>query len=269
GQARSAPAGARQPLVDRARELLLRTDAVRTEAGSTLRVDDAPLAERISAGDAQLTQAIGHLDASIAFAGRDASDTIDPAVADGRLRDVLGAHESTTAPSLGALLQRAIDNVVTRVVVGLRELGIDPEAIGRIAIAGLALAIVLVLAAIFGPALRERVRPESVLPPDTASRSSDPKDHLREADAARGARHNRDALHQLYLYALTSLAAGEAIRYDPALTDHELLLRAAAIPQVGALRELVALHERAWFGLREPSGDDADRARALALKVTA
>lgn len=268
-QARAAPVAQRQPLVDRARALLLRTDAVRIEAGSPVRVDDAALAEGLATGDAQLTEAIAHLEASIAFAGQSASSTFDPAVADSRLRDVLGARERATAPTLATLLQRGIDSVVSRVVVGLRELGIDPGAVGRVAVAGLALAILLVLAAIFGPALQERVRPESALPPDSTSRSGDPRLHLREADAALGGRRYRDALHQLYLYALTSLASGEAIRYDPTLTDHELLLRAAAIPQVTALRELVALHERAWFGLREPSRGDADRARALALRVAA
>jgi hypothetical protein len=59
----------------------------------------------------------------------------------------------------------------------------------------------------------------------------------------------------------------ETIRYDPALTDRELLLRAAAIPHADSLRDLVALYERSWFGLREPSGDEARRARALALQV--
>ena len=256
----------RQPLIDRARELLQRTDGVRTDAGTILRVDDAPLASAITTGDAQLTQAIAHLDASIAFAAG-ASGGIDVAVADARLREVLSAQEVAAAPSLGTILQRAMDAVVTRVLVGLRELGIDPDAIGRIAVAGLALAIGLVLAAIFGPGVRERIRAEGVLPTSSASRSADPADQLRLADQARAAGRDRDALHHLYLYALTSLAAGHAIRYDPALTDHELLLRAAALPQVGPLRELVAIHERAWFGLREPGRGDADRARGLALRV--
>ncbi|MFN2521420.1 MAG: DUF4129 domain-containing protein [Candidatus Limnocylindria bacterium] len=267
-QARSSAAGARQPLVDRARELLRRTEAVRPDAVTTLRVDDAPLADGITTGDAQLTQALAHIDALIAFA-RSPSGTVDPAIADARLRDVLAARQIASAPSLATVLQRGVDAVVTRVLVGLQELGIDPGAVGRIAVAGLAVAIVLVLAAIFGPGLRERVRAEAVFPAGGASRSPDPAHHLGLADAARAARRDRDALHELYLYALTSLAAAEAIRYDPALTDHELLLRADGIPQVGALRELVALHERAWFGLRDPSPADADRARALALRVAA
>ena len=53
----------------------------------------------------------------------------------------------------------------------------------------------------------------------------------------------------------------------PALTDHELLLRAAAIPNADALRDLVALYERAWFGLREPDAAEAERARSLATRV--
>ena len=61
----------------------------------------------------------------------------------------------------------------------------------------------------------------------------------------------------------------ETIRYDPALTDHELLARAAAIPQIGSLRDLVALHERVWFGLKPADRDDAARGRELAQRIAA
>ena len=74
-------------------------------------------------------------------------------------------------------------------------------------------------------------------------------------------------MHALYLYALTALTARETIRYDPALTDRELLTRAAGIPHADALRDLVALYERSWFGLREPATEEARRARALAVRV--
>src|SRR6185503_11902656 len=83
--------------------------------------------------------------------------------------------------------------------------------------------------------------------------------------ASRGRR--REAIHALYLFALTTLVAREAIRYDPALTDRELLVRAAAVPNADALRDLVALYERSWFGLRDPGADEARRARSLALRV--
>ncbi|HKW77783.1 MAG TPA: DUF4129 domain-containing protein, partial [Candidatus Limnocylindria bacterium] len=79
--------------------------------------------------------------------------------------------------------------------------------------------------------------------------------------------HPRDAIHALFLYVIAALATREAIRYDPALTDRELLVRAAAIPHADALRDLVAIYERSWFGLRDPSSDEARRARDLALRV--
>ena len=76
--------------------------------------------------------------------------------------------------------------------------------------------------------------------------------------------HPRDAIHSLYLYAFATLAAREILRYDPALTDHELLRRAAQLPRADALRDLVQLHERVWFGLRDASEPDVARARTLA-----
>jgi hypothetical protein len=91
--------------------------------------------------------------------------------------------------------------------------------------------------------------------------------HLRAADAAIAAGRSRDALHALYLYVVTTLEVRETIHYDPALTDRELLLRAAAIPHADSLRDLVGLYERSWFGMRDPSRDEARRARDLALLV--
>ena len=44
-------------------------------------------------------------------------------------------------------------------------------------------------------------------------------------------------------------------------------MRAAAVPNADALRDLVALYERSWFGLRDPGADEARRARSLALRV--
>jgi hypothetical protein len=79
----------------------------------------------------------------------------------------------------------------------------------------------------------------------------------------------REAIHALYLYAIASLALREAIRYDPSLTDRELLARASGIPHADALRDLVSMHERVWYGLREASPDDAARARALATRAAA
>src|SRR5207245_89441 len=40
-------------------------------------------------------------------------------------------------------------------------------------------------------------------------------------------------------------------------------------PPADALGDLVALYERAWFGLREPATAEAERARSLALRAAA
>ena len=74
-------------------------------------------------------------------------------------------------------------------------------------------------------------------------------------------------MRALFLYTVTALADRDAIRYDAALTDHELVLRAAAIPNADAFRALVAMYEHSWFGMHDPSAADARRARELALRV--
>src|SRR5207253_7679891 len=112
---------------------------------------------------------------------------------------------------------------------------------------------------ILGRGVRERIRREALAGDVRVGATADPSAHLRLADAAIADGRARDALHELYLFALAMLAAHETIRFDPALTDRELLARAAAIPQIGSLRALVALHERAWFGLKP--ADLADAAR--------
>ena len=135
-------------------------------------------------------------------------------------------------------------------------------------ISAFGLGLVAFIVATLGRGVRERVRREVLLPERALARTVDPVAHLRSAEAALGSGRAREAIHELYLYALASLAARELIRYDPALTDRELLLRAAAIPSADALRELVALYERAWFGLREPEAVEAERARTLATRVS-
>ena len=128
-------------------------------------------------------------------------------------------------------------------------------------------ALVLFVIATLGRALPERIRSEVVVPRSAAEARDDPALHLRLADQARTGGQAREAIRELYLYAIAALAAREAFRYDPTLTDRELLARAAAIPHADALVDLVALYERAWFGLREPATVEADRARSLALRV--
>ena len=52
-------------------------------------------------------------------------------------------------------------------------------------------------------------------------------------------------------------------------TDRELLERASSLPQVETLRELISLHDRAWFGLKGATAEEADHARDLADRAVA
>jgi hypothetical protein len=156
--------------------------------------------------------------------------------------------------------------VILRFISGLRGPSVDLAQIWPL-VGTLGLAVILFVLATLGRALPERVRREVLVRGGVSPERADPAAHLRAADAALGAARPRDAIHALFLYVIAALTTREAIRYDPALTDRELLVRAAAIPHADALRDLTSIYERSWFGLREPSADEAQRARDLALRV--
>jgi hypothetical protein len=246
-----------------ARAILGRTTAVTPPTGEAVSVDDTPLANGIDTSDASLDAAIARLDARLSFVSRVGAPAIDPASADARLREV--TSQSGSAAGGGDLFD-AIGRWILRFLSSLQGPGPDLGLLWPF-IGGLGIAVILFIIATLGRALPERVRRE-VLVRDAASEVlADPSVHLRAADAALAAGRSRDALHALYLYVIAALATREVIRYDPALTDRELLVRAAAIPHADSLGDLVAIYERSWFGVREPSPDEARRARDLALRV--
>lgn len=233
--------------------------------GSSLRVDDRPLAAALDVTDRAIDRTIAQLQSRIDQAERAVRLRIDPAAADATLRDLVGEHRVRTAPQtiLDLLL-----GAVGRFLAGLGGAPPDGAVVLRV-VGGLGVAALLVILGLLGRGLPERFRRETLLPELRVQRAADPAAHLRGADAALAAGRWRDAIHSLYLYALHALAARELLRYDPALTDRELLRRAAGAPGADALRELVALHERVWFGLREAAADEARRARELALRTAA
>lgn len=261
--ARAALPAARATEVSDARALLGRTTAVTPPTGSAVSVDDTPLASGIDTSDASLDAAIARLDARLSLVSRAGAPAIDPAFADARLREVVS---QSGAASGGGDLFDAIGRWILRFLSSLQGPGPDLGLLWPF-IGGLGIAVILFIIATLGRALPERVRRE-VLVRDAASEArSDPSVHLRVADDALASGRSRDALHALYLYVITALATREVIRYDPALTDRELLVRAAAIPHADSLGDLVTIYERSWFGVREPSQDEARHARDLALRV--
>ena len=254
----------RDRVLVQATALLRQTSAVQSH-GETVPVNDAPIADMLAAPNGA-NAALAILDAYIATADRAAQRGIDPATADARLRDVLGnaGDAGTSVSGIAAL----IDWISSHLAEFFSGLGGAPDLrFVNWIVAALGIGLVLFIVATLGRGVRERVRSEVLLPDRALARAEDPAAHRSAAEAALAGGRAREAIHELYLYVLQSLAARELIRYDPALTDHELLLRAAAIPNADALRDLVLLYERAWFGLREPDAAEAERARSLATKV--
>ena len=270
--ARSSPKLQQPGLLGRAALLLRSTDAIRLADGSTVAIDDNQLAARVAeSDDAGMLAAIADLDARIALAdGASVSAArLAGSDVDERLRSVTRARPAPPPndPGLIELFLGLVGSALALVRRGTLS-SVDPYIVIA-TLAGLGLGLALLVVGILGRGVRERIRREALSGDLRVGAAEDPTEHLRRADAAIAAGRPRDALHELYLFALATLAAHETIRFDPALTDRELLARAAAIPQIGSLRDLVALHERVWFGLKHADRDDAARARDLAQRIAA
>ena len=259
--ARGAPAG-QTALLSGVRTALNATTQL-TIGSQAIAVDDAALATGIDATASSIDAAVARIDARLIVVSRAGNPPVDAAQADARLREIV-RETGDAAPPTDIL--DAIGRAILRFFSGLSGPGVDPMAFWP-AVGVLGVGVILFVIATLGRALPERVRREVFVRAATIEERADPLTHLRAADAALSAGRAREALHAFYLYVITTLAARETINYDPALTDRELLERAATIPHADSLRDLVTLYERSWFGLREPSQDEARRARELALRV--
>jgi len=240
-----------------AEELLRRTSAVRLPDGTTLAVSDAPLAERVARSD--LDGALAHLDAAVAAAER-ASAGPSGEAADARLRELLQQQQARSSGLSLVAIGRALAD---------RLFGWAPRpdvAVLFPLLGAVGVLLAAVLTVLIARGTRERLRREVLLPRAPGDRRADPREHLARADALAAGRP-RDAVHALYRYALAALAAREVLPDDPALTDRELLERVHGVARVADLRELLQLHDTAWFGLREVSQREAVRARSLAVAV--
>lgn len=240
---------------------MLRTTDHVTIAGATYAVDDTAVADELAPTDGAIDSGIARIETLLALAPSRGAPTVDPERADARLHEIV-----RTGTAAGANALEVIGQLVLRFLSGLHGPRLDPGAIVT-ATGLLGLALILFIIATLGRTIPERVRREVFVPLAASDRRPDPATQLRAADEALAAGRARDAIHALFLYVLSALTAREILRDDPALTDAELLARAAAIPHADALGALVAIYERTWFGLREPTRDEAVRARELALRV--
>ena len=261
-QARAAAPLARGQLVARAQDLLRRTTAIRIDDGTIVEVDDSGIADAIGARGSDLDAALADL-AALEDLAR--GPGVDLRVADARLHTLVGEHRAADA-------EISVVDLAVRAVQRWLEEGLGPAGDPRIRMVaeyGLGLALLVLIGGILGRDIRERFRREVAATGTEGGRFVDPATHLRRAEDAVRAGDAREAVHALYLYAIRVLASREALRYDPSLTDREILAGARAIPHADALRDLVSLHELVWYGLRAAGTEDAARARRLALDAAA
>ncbi|MEA2661008.1 MAG: hypothetical protein QOH08_580 [Chloroflexota bacterium] len=256
------PLGDREQFLSAARALLRQTTDVRL-ADATLAVDDSALADRITA-DAVDREA-AELSRYLAVVNATLARRLDAAAADAKLASLTADQQLGQRLNLGTIAATLLQRFGTWLydLVGRP----DPNVLLNVQ-AAIGVLVALAIVALLVRGTRERIRRETALGVTAGERRADPAVHLRAADEALRGGRPRDAIHALYLYAFTTLAAREALRYDPALTDHELLRRAVQLPHADALGDLVQLHERVWFGLRDARESDVARARALAVRAT-
>jgi hypothetical protein len=261
-QARRTSGPQRATALASARDLLARTDAISLPDGSTYAMRDVALVDAIERNE-DPARIIEMLDAQ-SLASR-SSRPVDARAARDRLREITGQYAARES-SLSV-----IDLILQALARLLSGVDLPPLDIGRLLtiVGALGVGLIVFIVSLLGRGFRERIRRDAAIAVARTGAQSDPRQHLAAADAAIAARRSREAIHALYLYALTTLAEREVIRYDPSLTDGELLVRTAALPQARELRDLIVLYERSWFGLREPDEAEAARARTLALRVAA
>lgn len=263
-QARVVADSQRPAIVERVRTTLLQTTAVRTADGSIIALDDSRLARRLGQTTPAIDSGLADIDQLIAIADRAASPPFDVARANARLRELAVAEEARSGSNdllaaIGALLARLLPSANASLPPGSVEV--------TLTIAGAGLLVVILAILVRG--VRERIRRETVPPGAHAEAAASAAVQLATAERASVSGDPRAALHAFYRYAILTLAERRMLRYEPSLTDRELLERASSLPQVETLRELISLHDRAWFGLKGATVAEADHARDLAERAVA
>lgn len=160
-------------------------------------------------------------------------------------------------------------------VTGLPRAIVAPEVVqGVIALAGL-----LTLLALAWVAARHLTRPSPAPAQDNDSpdrltdsaplASPDAWRSLAQRLAAQGDR--RGAARALYLSSVAQLHHDGRLRYEPSLTNGELLQQLSVTPHVDveAFRELLLLVEWAWYGAHPVPDDRYARVEALARRLSA
>lgn len=193
---------------------------------------------------------------------------LDPAQARRSLDGVFSSTDFERTPDWRDVVADLLRRAVAVVLPDLRAPTIQRLWV-TLALAPIAVGLALLVFWVTGAGLRERVRREVALRVATETRRSTAGDRLRAAEAALAAGRARDAVRELFLFALVALEERELLRVDPALTDREVLARAAGLPHARDLAALADVYERSWYGVRDPSDAEVARANDLARRIAA
>lgn len=254
-RAQDAPPSARAALCERAAGILENITLVRLPDGQTMSVDNQAWAAALRAENPNLDQVEARLQALI-----DAHHTWPQpqpdATAFDKLALVLARSEFQPAPEpppspLAEWLRafnRWLDRLLARLMAAEQTgaLGIDWMVliVGGLALAGVAF--------FFWRNVRAHVVREAALAQDAANSNG-----LSASNAARQARllaataNYREAIRFMYLAALLTLDERGVLRYDKALTNREVLRRAAQSGEADlaqAMSPVVETFDRVWYG---------------------
>lgn len=266
--ARAADGGARSEALQRALAMLDAASEVRVGTTVYTAAPHAALRELMVRGDTQsLGLATGMVDETLAAVSAASSGGgADPERARTQLEAILRTPDFRRTPDWLDLLGAFIRDRLAELFPGLRAPRIRLADLTHLAGAITALLLTLLLYSTLR-GLRTKVTREALLARAEVPRGASAADHLSRAREAKRSGRLREALRELFLAALAGLEQRGALRVDPALTDRELLARAAGSPRAEDLGALVELYERAWYGLREPRVEDVDRADRLAQRI--
>jgi hypothetical protein len=260
--ARSAPE--RAPLLQMAREALAPIRTVRISADVDAAVDNTGLLELVR--DADKTSASLERLAALRDALAETPATIRPA-------DLTALHNILNRPPFANTAPETWWQTLIRSIVDFLERLAGNTANGifdaRDIFVGLGVLAVLFVVLYFVRNLRRNLVSEEALAPlldETEART--PGEAFDKAQRFVNAGDYRNAVRQLYLATLLILDQRGKIKYDPTLTNRQVLQQASNDPgTTTALEPIVETFDRVWYGFEPLTRGEFDVYRERVEKV--
>lgn len=228
---------------------LLATEAVRSDDGTTVPVDNRWLADALEASEPDFERIATRLAATIDAFTR--PPTNDAAAAQQQLTTILN-NPPFVEPERSNLLAAILDwffDLLDRLLAPLDSVGPGPRNLIGWIVAGLGVLLVAGVLLYWLRGLRATMRQEARAAAADPEAGLSARQALQQADERAIGGDYRSGVRYLYLAALLQLEERGLLRYDRALTNREYLLRLEANPQLREqLRPIVETFDRVWYG---------------------